>query len=334
MKKILILEANSNQAMAIAKYIKMYSDYLIIGAIEKNRKFIRNNFDKIVISKLSGIDIKQYDYILPMGAGSTYNFISKYKKLNYNNGIFFSKDNLIVFDKPKMLKIANETNIPIPKTYLDKNDIKDFPIFYKEDFENGGGTRGVAYNKDTIPNKSSLIYQEYINTPSTYGVGFLAKNGKIETFFIHKEMVSYPIDGGSSVAIKKFYDKRLIEYTEKLIKKLNYNGWGLAEYKYCNKRDDFVFMEINAKFWASIEFMLMNNNQFLSKLLDIKYQNKKIERVLFINRFFQYDLKDMFTNLKYLLYIPYIRESSIIYQITRKFIPNIFVDFVKRVKNA
>lgn len=329
MKKILILEANSNQALAIAKYIKKYSSYYVIGATEKSTRFNRSFFDKVIVEKFLEIDITEYDFILPMGANSTYSITSAYDKFSYFNSFSFVVDNLLVYDKPKMLAIANELNVPIPKTFYKRDNIENFPVFYKENFENGGGVRGIANTQDEIPTYNSLIYQEYIDTPSTYGVGFLAKGGKITTYYIHKETTSYPIVGGSAVAIEEFKDERLIRYTKSLVDKLNYNGWGLSEYKYCDKRDDFIFMEINGKFWASIEFMLRNNNQFLLQLLNIEYSNKRLKKALFINRFIQYSFLDILKNSLYLRYIPYIKESSILYQITRKIIPKKFVNFLK-----
>lgn len=293
MKKILIYEASLSQALSISKYIKEHSDYYIVGCIEKNVRFNKSNYDEIVINDFMDINIDEYDFVLPMGANSTFDIITKYSKLNYLNEIFFDLNNLLVFDKPKMLNIVENIGIPIPKTFYDVDKIKRFPIFYKESFENGGGVRGVAHKITDIPKNKKLLYQEFINTPSTYAVGFLAKNGKIICSTTHKEVISYPLSGGSAVVLESFSDKRLLQYTTKIIDKLDYNGWGLAEYKYCNKRDDFVFMEVNAKFWASIEFMLNNNPLFLKYLLDVEYKRNKINRMLFINRLFQYNFIDI-----------------------------------------
>ena len=224
-----------------------------------------------------------------------------------------------------MLSIVSEINIPVPKTFYKVEEIDIFPIFYKENFESGCGVRGIAYRLDDIPRKEGLIFQEYINTPSTYGVGFLAKDGVILTYIVHKEIISYPVLGGSAVVIESYDNEKLIEYTSKIVKKLNYNGWGLAEYKYCNRRNDFVFMEINAKFWASIEFMLINNSQFLKILLDIDYKSQKENRVLFINRLLQYSFLDIFKNSKYIFGSKLVKESSLLHQVIRKFLPNLAV---------
>ncbi len=331
MKKILIFEPNSNQALAISRYIKKYSDLYIVGCLEKEMRFNSTNYDEIIVSSFLDINIAEYLYILPMGANSSYRIIDEYKELDYCNNLKFDIKNLIVFDKVKMLSIVKNIGIPTPKTFYQMQEIEMFPIFYKENFENGGGIRGVANNIEEIPTYDKLLYQEFINTPSTYAVGFLAQNGKILTYTIHKEIISYPLSGGSSVVIESFDDKRLLKYTSKIIHKLNYNGWGLAEYKYCNKRDDFVFMEINAKFWASIEFMLKNNPLFLKNLLDIEYTQESIKRILFINRLFQYDFIDIIKNIKYYFTSHVIKESSLLYQVLRKFIPQKIVDLIKKL---
>lgn len=329
MKKILIYEPNSNQALSISKYIKKYSEYYIVGCIEKKMRFNSSNYDEIIIENYLDVDISQYDFVLPMGANSSYEIVNRYERLNYCNKIQFIKSNLIVFDKPKMLDIAKELNVPIPNTFYQIDKIDKFPVFYKEDFENGGGIRGVAKSRDEIPTAKHLIYQEYIDIPSTYGVGFLAKDGEILTYTLHKEIISYPIEGGSSVVIEKFEDKRLIEYTQIMLKKLNYNGWGLTEYKYCDKKDDFIFMEINGKFWASIEFMLVNNSKFLELLLDIKYQNIKINKIVFLNRLFQYSVEDIFKNIKYCNGGKIIKEGSIVKLLILRLLPSVVQKYIK-----
>jgi predicted ATP-grasp superfamily ATP-dependent carboligase len=331
MKRIFIYEANSLQALAVSKFIQKNSNFIVVGGVEENIRFNKKNYDEIIIDKFENIDIDKYDYVLPMGAQSSFEIVTKFKSLKYENGINFLKNNLLVFDKPKMLIVAKNVGIPIPVTYFKKEDILVFPIFYKEDFENGGGIRGVAKNRKEIPLSKNLIFQEYISTPSTYGVGFLAKKGKILTYTIHKEVISFPVDGGSSVVIEEFKDKRLLEYTEKIVYELNYSGWGLAEYKYCDKRKDFVFMEINGKFWASIEFMLYNNPGFLKYLLNIDYPVKKVKKVLFINRLFQYSFIDILKNIKYIFDSKIVKESCLLYQIMRKIIPNSFVLLLKGI---
>jgi len=287
LKKILILDADSNQAIAVAKYIKKYSNLKIVGSVEKNNLFtrcIKYYYDDIIINDYLKVDLNDFDYILPTGAKSVSKIFTKVNSLKYDK-IYFSKNNLIVFDKIHMLKRAEKVGVPIPKTYINKNEIQLFPIFYKEKFEKGGGIRGIAYSLEDIPDYKGLIYQEYINTHSTYGVGFLAKDGEIIDYFMHEEILSYPKSGGSGIILKRIENKSLLNYTKQLVKELNYNGWGLAEFKYSDIRNDFIFMEINAKLWASLEFYLLNNSMFLKYLFNIFYNEQKISQILFIDRF-------------------------------------------------
>jgi len=331
MKKILIFEPSSNQALAISKYIKKYTDYEITGVLEQEVRFNSDSYDDVLVTKFLEVDINKYDYVLPMGADSSFRILEKYKILNYCNKCSMRDSNLIVFDKPKMLQVARNIGVPIPVTYYKKDDIEGFPIFYKENFEKGGGIRGIANSLNEIPLYDKLIYQEYIDTPATYGVGFLVKDGKIITYLQHKEVISYPRDGGSAVVVESYDDERLLTYVKQLVKEIDYNGWGLAEFKYCNKRNDFVFMEINAKFWASIEFMLNNNPLFLEYLLEVKYNSKKENSMVFVNRLFQYKFIDLVKNFRYLFANKSIKESSLGYQILRRIVPNKIVDSIKSI---
>jgi len=334
MKKIIIFDPYTLQGIAISKYLKKYGNVFIVGCMEKSPKIKLKYIDKLIVADFSHIDIAEYDYILPTGVYSTYKIINRCKKLEFENGLYFSSSNFIVFNKPQMIQIAGQVGVPIPETWTSINNINAFPVFYKENFERGKGKRGIAKNFDEIPNYNDLIFQEFINTPATYGIGFLAKNGEIITFTMHKEILSYPESGGSAVLLERFYNENLLKYTKLLLKKIRYNGWGLAEFKYCNKRNDFVFMEINGKLWASLEFMLANNHGFLKNLLNISYECKKIEKILFINRLFQYDFKNILKNMKFYHHSEIIKDNPLFYQIIRKIIPDSLVFIFKKERYA
>jgi len=334
MKKILILDPFLSQSIAISKYIKKSKNFFVVGGVVvKNSINSFCNIYKLVypfyydviiyLQSYDEININQYDFIIPTGAKSTYQILQKYEKLFYCNDISFHKENLICYDKIKMLNIVEDLGIPAPKTYINKEEISSFPIFYKEKFEKGGGIRGIANSVKEIPKKEGLIYQEYINSPETYGVGFLAKNGEIKTLHVHKEILSYPKEGGSAVLIEDFYDSTLEYYVRKIVSYLNYNGWGLAEFKYDNKGNKYYFMELNAKLWASIELMLANNPKFLEILLDLKYTPNKTKRILFINRFLEYNFFTILSNLnKINRDTKIIKEQSIVYQLIKTLFPN------------
>lgn len=291
---VLILEPDLGQSAAIAKYLKKYSaNSCITGCRQKaktNRlKWLNGSayFDKYMVHEINRPFLDAFPVIIPTGGQSTLRFAELCPKFRLGE-IEFRKENLVVSDKIYMHKLCDELNIPIPYTYHSGEKIESFPVFYKSDHETSsfGKFRGIARSQeelDKLPQQGILV-QEYIPTPSTFGVGFIAREGKLLTHFMHEELLSYPKEGGSGVILKRTDDGKLLQYTSTLLASLQYHGWGLAEFKYCKRRDDYVFMEINAKFWASFEFTLLGNPLFGKLLFGLDYPAKSSKHIVFIHR--------------------------------------------------
>ncbi len=274
MKSVLFLQSNKEQVYTFEKYLKRSGNFELY--------YDKREYDKK----------KKYDIVIPCGAVSTSVYFMAHGELKIGQ-MEFSENNFITYDKIKTLEIVERIGVPIPKTYTRKEDLDFFPIFYKSLREDTYRERGIIRNEDDLKKIKSktVFFQEFIPTFGTYSVGFLADRGKIITSFRQKEIISVPYHGGSAVVLEKYEDPRLLEYTERIIKEIGYSGWGLAEYKYSDRRDDFVFMEINAKFWASIEFTFLNNPLFLKLLFDIDKKPRNIKKAVFINRVIQSDFK-------------------------------------------
>jgi glutathione synthase/RimK-type ligase-like ATP-grasp enzyme len=275
MKSVLFLQSNREQTYTFVKYLSKTKNFELY--FDKTSKYDKS---------------KDFDYVIPCGVASTSLFLADkgYLKIGQMN---FSENNFITYDKIRTLKIVDEIGVPIPKTFTLKKDVDKLPVFFKSLREDSYRERGVARTvEDLIKIKSKTVFfQELITTPSTYSVGYLADNGKIVASFAQKEVISVPYHGGSAVVLERWDDPRLHEYTARIVEKIGYSGWGLAEYKYCDRRNDFVFMEINAKFWASIEFTFINNPLFLKLLFDIDIKPKIVKKAVFLNRVIQSDLK-------------------------------------------
>jgi len=283
-KKVLILESKSDQAKTFEHYLKRNPLYKILFCPDAD---------------YSGNET--FDIIVPTGANSTFSYVSK--NGNFKIGqLEYSKNNLITFDKIKTLKIVNNIGVPIPTTYLDKNKIDFFPIFYKSLREEGYAKRGIVRNnEDLIKLKSNdIFYQEFIWSKGTYSVGFIADRGKIITHFTQKEVMSYPYHGGSGVILERFEDPSLFKYTQMIVEEIGYSGWGLTEFKYSNRIKDYVFMEVNAKFWASIKFAIFNNPNFLKYLFDVNIKPEPVDRVLYIDRLILSDFAEIFAGFPFI----------------------------------
>ena len=343
MKKYLIYNPELDQATVIAKYLKKYSanNIHITGCTNSNSRknmllIHKKYFDEIIIDNYTNPNhIKKYDIIIPTGSHDTELVLQKYNKIKIGQ-ITFKQKNLFVSEKPKMLKFIKSINIPIPNTYYNISEINNFPVFYKSDSETSyKKLKGIIRNKKQLLNLNlkDVIYQEFIDSKSTFAVGFLAEDGEIICSLSHEEKASFPKVGGSASYIEIINNKKLFEYTVKILHKLKYSGWGLAEYKYCEKRKDFVFMEINAKFWASIELYLLNSSCFFEKLFDIKYKTKQNKALVYLHRIFKTDNKFIFSNLGKILKQK--KATSNLIKILYAFFRNLYPELIifKFLKN-
>lgn len=198
--------------------------------------------------------------------------------------VTLTKESLRFYDKIWSLALAAAANVPAPRTWRAVDDVEVWPCFYKSAEEAEDRRRGLARNAAEIPTDSAgLIFQEVIESRGTYGVGFIARDGEIVASHTHFEAESMPRLGGSAVIIERHEDARLQRHARALVRASNYSGWGLAEFKYCARRDDFAFMEINTKLWASWEMALRNEPAFARDLFGIAVKPEGIQRMLFLD---------------------------------------------------
>jgi len=183
--------------------------------------------------------------------------------------------------KSETFRAAAECGLAMPVTShpvtIDqvREFIKDceFPVVSKTSF--GAGSRGVSYHHSpesllkycenylSSPNfkDNPLILQEFITGP---GCGFfgLFDHGKLSAYFMHKRLREYPITGGPSVLAESFYNETLKAESLKLLDHLNWHGIVMVEYKYSPRKDKFVLMEINPKFWGSSDLSIHSGVEF------------------------------------------------------------------------
>lgn len=226
-------------------------------------------------------DVPPGEVIVPTGARSTQIVLERGDARC--GSVRLAANALRWFDKPWALAMAVDAGVPVPQTWVLAGDVLQFPVFYKSARE-GVGRRGLACRRSELPVDDHLIYQEYVNSRGTYGVTFIAEEGELLAAHVHFEGESFPEIGGSAVVIEQFEDPILLDYTQRLLRSSKYTGWGLAEFKFNPRTEDYVFMEINAKFWASIEFSFRNEPRFAQLLLGIDRCGTPVERMVFLHR--------------------------------------------------
>ncbi len=366
--KVLILDGDHNNALAIVRNFGLSKKYIIdVVAYSKfalcffskftNNKFIiphpKENEENFLTEIIKILKENKYATIIPVSYLS-FQILSKNIKSikKYTNLTITSYQNILsASNKIETYKIAEKLKIPYPKTYYIEtpNEINNLSIKYpcviKAPLEMGKNLVEYARNFSELKKKyhkilssykfkeAQPIIQEYIKGE---GAGFFAfyKKGKLINWFIHKRIREYPVSGGASTVAKSYYNEKIFENGKKILDYLGWEGVAMVEFKKDNASGTYKLMEINAKFWGSLELAISAGVNFPEMLvldalnLDIpqirKYQNVKFQWILSGDIFhiiekpshFPDFIKDLFSskndimlsdlkpNLFQLLYIP------------------------------
>ena len=165
----------------------------------------------------------------------------------------------------------------------------EYPCVIKGPFETGNSIVDYASDKDELVKKFKKIcshyefkdrlpiIQKYI---SGEGAGFFAfyKNGDCRNYFIHKRIREYPASGGPSTCAESYFDQGIYESGKKILDHLNWEGVAMVEFKKDNKTGIYNLMEINAKFWGSLDLALVSGVNFPQMLID-NAAGREIEKV-------------------------------------------------------
>jgi len=219
-----------------------------------------------------------YDILIPVGYRAT-QIISKNKeKLSQwvKTEVADNEKIEIALNKKRTYELANNIGIPCPETIYPKSfeDVEGFsnkikyPVVIKGIQEAGNNIVDYAYNSnELIKNYSRLcnihsftaenlpMIQEYING-NGYGFFALYQHGLCKRIFMHKRIREFPVTGGASVCAQSFYDSCLKDYGLKLLDNLGWHGVVMVEFKGNEKNHDYKLMEINPKFWGSLDLAI------------------------------------------------------------------------------
>lgn len=187
-----------------------------------------------------------------------------------------------VSDKVSLFRKASRLGIPIPQTLFssDFNSHSEllsegaklgFPLVLKPGFsrvkQNGRwlNTRvQYARNKeelqklldDKLFRNTSFVVQEKIEGPGL-GVFLFMDNGRIAASFAHQRMREKPPSGGVSVLCRSIeIPQSALESSRRLLEGYKWSGVAMAEYKLDIKTGIPKLMEINARFWGSLQLSI------------------------------------------------------------------------------
>jgi predicted ATP-grasp superfamily ATP-dependent carboligase len=180
-------------------------------------------------------------------------------------------------NKKKTYALADKIGIPYPRTVYPQSLAElesmsgslDYPVVIKGLLE--AGRQLVRYpssrqelirdyrvmcEENNLDGETLPMVQEYIRGDITYSFCGLYQKGVCKKIFMFKEIRSVPVRGGSASYAESFYDPTLKEYGMRLLGSLNWHGVANIEFKLEKSTGRLKLMEVNPKFWASLEVAL------------------------------------------------------------------------------
>lgn len=182
-------------------------------------------------------------------------------------------------DKGKTIEAAVKEHLPCPKTWQCDNsqDLVNIVDSLEEGSfvvkpRTGTGSSGIIYGKRLQKNDwkdhweqyGSLIVQEKIPKHGK-GIGtavLMDEKSECKAFFVHQRLKEYPVSGGPSTDRVSIYYPEIVKKSIKLLKSLSWRGIAMVEWKDDIRDGIPKLMEINPRFWGSLELAIRSGVDF------------------------------------------------------------------------
>jgi len=278
----LVLDAHLRQSLAIIRSLGKQEIMVFAGSENKSamgflskycqKKYLlpntQNQVTQFIRKLINILKEENIECIFTSDTFTTYliakyqDEISKYTKIMIPPLDIF----LNVFDKEKLLYLARENGVPIPNTYSTndlekiKNKIR-YPVVIKSTQRHAVGVMVCNSFQEIQKNQKKMmqtygpcIIQEYIPNGGEIGVYVLLNNkSQLRTAIVQRRIRTSYSYGGVSTVRQTIRNEELIERSIGLLKKLSWSGVAMVEYRIDKRTGTAYLMEINPRFWGSLE---------------------------------------------------------------------------------
>ena len=252
--------------------------------------------DQFIEFLLKEIKKNHYDCLFPMEEETLLLMARHHREEISSHALFLFPDLQkieFVRDKGKLIRFAEDHGIPVPKTFyspsLPLNHVRfraspvpdvvqglvnsiPIPAVIKPRISSGSfGIVYVTKREDLLPSYQKVharypfpLVQEWIpDGMGTFGFSaLLDQNSDVKAAFIHKKMRMYPVQGGPSTLREGVCHPQIMELGISLLKALNWTGIAMAEFK-VDPRDGIPkLMEVNPRFWGSLQLAITSGVDF------------------------------------------------------------------------
>jgi predicted ATP-grasp superfamily ATP-dependent carboligase len=298
-KKILITDAYRGSALSIIrslgrkgytvyaadsekKSVGFYSRYVSKQIVYPSPELYANRFQQFMLEtvKREGIDL-----IIPVTDLTIYPLLKMRKEFEAVSRLAIPDDEqlAIVSDKYRTMCLAQEWDVPVPKTIL-VNTAREalehakelqWPIVLKPQIskllnsDHRIKSLHVTYaNSESelkcamqeLEGVCSVLLQSFY-AGSGVGIELLAHEGTLLAVFEHKRRREIPVSGGaSSYRESVALEPELVDYASRMIKALSWTGLAMVEFK--SGIHGAKLMEINGRVWGSLPLAVKSGVDF------------------------------------------------------------------------
>lgn len=225
---------------------------------------------------------KEYDVLMPF-TSKTFPVVSLHsKELSRHTNLIccdyatYSKAN----DKEKITSIASKLGLPVPNSIC-PNSLEEvstqirrlnFPVVIKARV-GSGMQKGLRYAKNVeevfkgyeeISSHQSIegikefhrpLIQEYI-PGKIYDALYYYHDGNLVASLTQRREITNPLSGGPGVQNVTVKDRKLHDYGKTLLDGLKWHGPAQVEVKFDPRDKEFKLLEINPKFWGTLDLSI------------------------------------------------------------------------------
>lgn len=316
--KILVTDGHNRAALAITRSLGRSGHHIVVGentsqSLAASSKYCSEKLlypdpkkysQKFIKSLSVAIIERDIDVIIPVSDITTLLISQEKSNLFSRCNIPFASFETITAaaDKAYVTSIAKKIGIPVPNTTLitSYNEIESlkkdivYPIVIKPSRSRIRTntdwiytTVSYANNFDELisslkakdPQEFPILLQERIEGPGV-GIFMCFNQGELIGLFGHHRIREKPPSGGVSVLRESIpVDPVTRKYAEMLLKNLGWHGVAMVEFKIDNRNNTPKLMEINGRFWGSLQLAIDAGVDF-PKLLLKTIEEKPITPIL------------------------------------------------------
>jgi predicted ATP-grasp superfamily ATP-dependent carboligase len=305
--RVLVTDADNRSALAVTRSLGRRGDFVVVagerhpGLASASRYCsARASYPNPFRDPAGFVDAvcaaareHAVDVVMPMTEVTTLLLTEHQQRLPEHARLPFAAAQVVsrASDKSHVLELAQQLGVPTPRTVIVQSasdasqvSIADYPVVVKPARSrvltaSGWISSGVAYANDAEELRAQLaalrpelypvLLQERIHGPGV-GVFTCYAEGQPVAWFAHKRIREKPPSGGVSVLRESApLEPRAAQHAAKLLTGLGWRGVAMVEFKRDNRDGSLRLMEINGRFWGSLQLAIDAGVDFPALLADI-----------------------------------------------------------------